>query len=96
MCHLSTSVDGTSRIGASRVECGYGLDWVLSRREINPRKVSGVPIPLRAGTRVQADAIVENYESGSPMEEIAENFAIPASVVEEILSFAASRQHVSR
>ena len=33
--------------------------------EINPRKVSGAPI--LKGTRVQADAIVENFESGSPV-----------------------------
>lgn len=36
--------------------------------ETNPRKVSGVPI--LKGTRVQADSIVENYEGGSPVEEI--------------------------
>jgi uncharacterized protein (DUF433 family) len=71
------------------------MDWTgCSLVEINPRKVSGVPI--LKGTRVQADSIVENYESGSPVEEIAENFAIPESMVEEVLSFAASRQHVSR
>jgi uncharacterized protein (DUF433 family) len=58
--------------------------------EINPRKVSGAPI--LKGTRVQADAIVENFEGGSPVEEIAENFAIPQVTVREILSFAASKQ----
>ncbi len=42
--------------------------------ETNPRKLSGVPI--LKGTRVQADAIVENYEGGSDIEEIAENFAL--------------------
>jgi uncharacterized protein (DUF433 family) len=58
--------------------------------EINPRKVSGAPI--LKGTRVQADAIVENFEDGSPIEEIAENFAIPESTIREILTFAASKQ----
>jgi uncharacterized protein (DUF433 family) len=58
--------------------------------EINPRKVSGAPI--LKGTRVQADSIVENFESGSPVEEIAENFSIAPAKVREILSFAASKQ----
>jgi uncharacterized protein (DUF433 family) len=58
--------------------------------EVNPRKVSGVP--LLKGTRVQADAIVENFEGGSPVEEIAENFAIPESTIRELLTFAAAKQ----
>jgi uncharacterized protein (DUF433 family) len=58
--------------------------------EVNPRKVSGVPI--LKGIRVQADAIVENFEDGSPIEEIAENFAIPESTIREILAFAATKQ----
>jgi uncharacterized protein (DUF433 family) len=58
--------------------------------EVNPRKVSGAPI--LKGTRVQADAIVENYESGSPVEEIAENFAISEGMIRKILAYAASRQ----
>ena len=58
--------------------------------EVNPRKVSGAPI--LKGTRVQADAIVENFEGGSPIEEIAENFAVPETTIREILSFAASKQ----
>jgi uncharacterized protein (DUF433 family) len=57
---------------------------------MNPRKVSGAPI--LKGARVQADAIVGNYESGSPVEEIAENFAIPEGMIREILAYAASRQ----
>jgi uncharacterized protein (DUF433 family) len=39
--------------------------------EVNPRKVSGVPI--LKGTRMQADSVVENYEGGSPVEEISKN-----------------------
>ena len=58
--------------------------------EINPHKVSGVPIVK--GTRVQADSICENYEDGSPVEEIAENFAISESTIRELLAYAASKQ----
>ena len=58
--------------------------------EVVPGKVSGVPIVK--GTRVQANAIVENYMGGSPVEEIAENFAIPESVVTQLLTFAEAQQ----
>jgi uncharacterized protein (DUF433 family) len=54
--------------------------------EVNPRTLSGVPIVR--GTRVQADAIVENYESGSPIEEISENFQIPENTIIELLLYA--------
>ena len=67
------------------------VDWAeCSLVEVNPLKVSGVPI--LKGTRVQADSIVENYESGSPAEEIAENFAIPEALIREVLAYAAQRQ----
>jgi uncharacterized protein (DUF433 family) len=58
--------------------------------EVVPGKVSGVPI--LKGTRVQADSIVENYESGSPVEEISENFDIPEATIRELLNFAARQQ----
>lgn len=58
--------------------------------EINPRKVSGVPI--LKGTRVQADSIVENYESGSPVEEISDNFDIPETIIRKLLAFAAGKR----
>jgi uncharacterized protein (DUF433 family) len=66
------------------------IDW--SGRllvEVNPLKVSGVPI--LKGTRMQADCIVANYEDGSPIEEIADNFEIPEGVVREVLAYAALR-----
>ncbi len=63
------------------------MDWSnCDMVEINPRKVSGAPI--LKGTRVQADAIVENYEGGSDVEEIAENFDIPESTIRELLAYA--------
>jgi uncharacterized protein (DUF433 family) len=58
--------------------------------EVNPRKVSGVPI--LKGTRVQADSIVENYEGGSPVEEIADNFDIPEATIRAVLEYAASKR----
>jgi len=67
------------------------IDWSACRLvESNPRKLNGVPI--LKGTRLQADSIVENYEGGSPIDEIAENFSIPESTIREILAFAAAQR----
>jgi uncharacterized protein (DUF433 family) len=66
------------------------VDWTgCPLVEINPRKVSGTPI--LKGTRMPADAILQNYASGSPAEEIAENFEIPEGSVRALLRYAAER-----
>ncbi len=63
------------------------VDWSdCSIVEVNPRKVSGAPI--LKGTRVQADSIVENYEGGESVEEIAENFSIPQETIRSLLAYA--------
>jgi uncharacterized protein (DUF433 family) len=68
-----------------------GIDWSgCSLVERNPQKLSGVPILKH--TRVQADSIVENYESGSPIEEISENFRIPESIIREVLAYASAQR----
>ncbi len=54
--------------------------------EVNPAKVSGVPI--LKGTRMPADAVVENYEDGLPAEDIAEVFELPADHVRGLLAYA--------
>ncbi len=69
----------------------HATDWTdCLLVEVNPRKVSGVPI--LKGTRVQADSIVENYESGSPVEEIADNFDIPEATIRAVLTYAAEKR----
>ncbi len=69
----------------------HAIDWTdCPLVEVVLGKVSGVPI--LKGTRVQADSIVENYEDGSPVEEISENFAIPETTIRELLTFAAQKQ----
>ena len=66
------------------------VDWTdCSLVEVNPRKVSGVPI--LKGTRVQADSVVENFAHGSSVEEISENFDIPESWIRGLLQFAAEQ-----
>ena len=54
--------------------------------EINPEKVSGVPI--LKGTRMPADAIIENYTDGLPADEIAEIFQLPVEAVRGLLAYA--------
>lgn len=64
------------------------MDWTdCPLVEINPRKVSGTPV-LR-GTRMPADAILENYADGLGVEEIAEVFEVPADSVQALLAYAA-------
>jgi uncharacterized protein (DUF433 family) len=66
------------------------IDWTdCPIVESVPGKVSGVPILV--GTRVQADSILENYEGGSPIEEISDNFDIPEETIRELLAFAANQ-----
>lgn len=63
------------------------MDWSgCDLVETVPGKVSGVPIIKH--TRIQAAAIVENYESGSPIEEISENFGISDITIRAILAYA--------
>ncbi len=57
--------------------------------EVVPGKVSGVP--LLKGTRMPADAIMENYTDGVAADEIAEVFQLPADAVCGLLAFAVSK-----
>ncbi len=71
------------------------IDWTdCPLVEINPRKLSGTPV--LKGTRMPADAILQNYASGSPAEEIAEIFELPEGSVRALLSYAAEHDTVLR
>ena len=39
-----------------------------------------------------ADGVVSNFQSGSPVEEIAENFDLPKSSIRALLSYAAKQK----
>jgi uncharacterized protein (DUF433 family) len=68
------------------------VDWSdCTLVERNPLKLSGVPIVVH--TRVQADSIVENFESGSPVEEISENFSIAEDIIERLLAYAVKHRN---
>lgn len=67
------------------------IDWSdCPLVEVDPFKLGGVPILV--GTRMQADSIVENYEGGSPVEEIADNFEIPEETIRLVLEYAKAKQ----
>jgi len=60
--------------------------------EVIPGKVSGRP--LLKGTRMHADDVVENHESGSAIDEIAYNFDLKPEDIRQVLIYAASHQTV--
>jgi uncharacterized protein (DUF433 family) len=64
------------------------MDWRgCELVEIIPDKVSGRP--LVKGTRIPADVIVNNFDSGSSLTEIHENYpALSISTIEALISFA--------
>jgi uncharacterized protein (DUF433 family) len=67
------------------------LDWSeCPLVEINPRVQSGAPV-LR-GTRMPVEAIVDNFDYGVAVAEIARQFEIPQESVEAILAYAKSHR----
>jgi uncharacterized protein (DUF433 family) len=69
----------------------HPIDWSdCPLVERDPFKLGGVPNLV--GTRMQADSIVENYEGGSPVDEISYNFSIPEETIRAVLAYAQARQ----
>jgi YgiT-type zinc finger domain-containing protein len=68
------------------------MDWTgCDLVEVIPGKHSGDP-SIR-GTRIPADAIVSNFEAGSSMEEIAENYpSASMEAIEALIAFAHARR----
>lgn len=58
--------------------------------EARPRVQSGVPV-LR-GTRLPVSAIIDNFDYGVSVAEIAEQFEVPQDKVEAILAYATSHR----
>lgn len=55
--------------------------------ESDPETLGGKPVVR--GTRVAADTIIEDFELGSGIEEIHENFpSVPLSTIKELIEFA--------
>ncbi len=68
------------------------MDWTdCPLVEVVPGKVSGVP--LLRGTRLPADTVLSNYEAGSPVEEISDNFDVPEQTIRDLLTYPATKQN---
>jgi uncharacterized protein (DUF433 family) len=66
------------------------IDWSQCPLvEVNPHVQGGAPV-LR-GTRMPANAIVDNFDYGVSVAEISEQFEVPQDRVEAILTYAKSR-----
>ncbi len=84
-----------ARFMASLQEPTVVVDWKdCSLVEVVPGKVSGVP--LLKGTRLPANTILENYDGGSPVDEIADNFDISEPTIRGILAYAAEKRGQSK
>jgi uncharacterized protein (DUF433 family) len=58
-----------------------------------PGKMGGRPVIK--GTRIEPDTIVQDFELGSPVEEIHENFpTVPVDTIRKLLAFANVQQPV--
>jgi len=67
------------------------IDWSeCALVETKPGVQSGAPV-LR-GTRMPVDAIVDNFEYGVSVAEIAAQFEVPPDRVEAILAYAKSHR----
>jgi uncharacterized protein (DUF433 family) len=58
--------------------------------EVDPERLSGRPVLI--GTRMPADDVVQNFESGSPVEEIAYNFDLEPEDIRKVLAYAKTHQ----
>jgi uncharacterized protein (DUF433 family) len=70
------------------------MDWTgCSEVEQIPGKFSGVPI--LKGTRVQADAVIGNFEAGSSATDIAEVFHLDIKRVQAVLYYASRNSMIA-
>ena len=67
------------------------IDWSeCPLVEIKPGVQSGAPV--LQGTRMPANAIVDNFDYGMSVSEIAEQFELPPDRVKAILAYAQSHR----
>ena len=71
------------------------MDWTgCNLVEVVPGKVSGKPILKHS--RVTADAVLESYELGESVEDIAYSFTLNPDDIRQVLSYAAAHTFLSK
>ena len=71
------------------------IDWsAYPLVEVKPGVQSGAPVLL--GTRMPVDTIVDNFDYGVSVAEIAEQFDVPPDHIEAILAYAKSHRVAHR
>jgi uncharacterized protein (DUF433 family) len=66
------------------------MDWSgCDATEVVPGRLSGVPVLKHS--RVSADAVLESYELGESVEQIAYSFSLDPEQIRKVLAFAESR-----
>ena len=70
------------------------MDWMRCPEiEAVPGEMGGKPVVK--GTRIEPESLVTDYELGSPVEEIHENFpTAPVETIRKLLAFAHAHQLV--
>jgi uncharacterized protein (DUF433 family) len=68
----------------------FNMDWTeCSEIEQVPGKMSGQPVVK--GTRILAQTVIDNFEGGSPVEEIHENYpSLSVDKIRKLIAFAQS------
>lgn len=71
------------------------LDWSeCDLVESDPSRLSGRPV--LKGTRMPADDVLANYESGVSVAEISEQFGVESRMIRELLTYAERRHALAR
>lgn len=70
------------------------MNWLECEEiEAVPGKMSGAPVVK--GTRVEPDTILTDFEMGSPVDEIHDNFpTVPVATIRRLIAFAHQHQPV--
>lgn len=81
---------------SNSVSCYSGelMDWTGCKFvERVPGKVSGAPVLLHS--RVKADAVLESYELGQSIQEIAYSYDLEPNAAAEVIGFAHSHNRMT-
>jgi uncharacterized protein (DUF433 family) len=84
---MRENINEGEKVGKER-----NMEWMeCPEIEAIPGKMGGVPVIK--GTRITPETVVTDYELGSPVEEIHENFpSLPLDTIRKVIAFAHAEQ----